>query len=58
VRSTDLEAGEAVERAFQYQVRQRDRRLDRVADDVVEAAAALQPAAFFEFGAALRVDEN
>src|SRR5205809_1023464 len=39
----DLEPGEAVESSLEDQVRERDRRVERIADDVGEAAAASQP---------------
>src|SRR5437660_2235268 len=42
VRGADLEPGEAVERALEDQVRERDGRLERVADHVVEQAVALE----------------
>src|SRR5262249_7894925 len=59
MRGADLQAGEMVERAVEDQMRQRDRRLERVADRVVEAAAALQPAAKIGRGAVpLRMHED
>src|SRR5690348_9332372 len=56
--AADLETGELVERSLEDQVRQRDRRFERVADDVGEPAAALEPTARFEFRGSLRVDKN
>src|SRR5712671_2232406 len=53
----DLEPGEAVERSFEDQVRERDRRLERIADDVGQAAAASQPL-LESCVSSLRVDEN
>src|SRR4029453_5668360 len=45
VRRADLQARELVERAFEDQVRKGDGRLERVADRVLEPAAALEPVA-------------
>ena len=58
MRGTDLQPGEAVERAFEDQVRQRDRGLQRVADRVGQQAAAGEPAARFQFARAERVHED
>src|SRR5206468_3414441 len=49
VRCADLQPGEPVERALEDQVRERDRRLERIADGVLEPAAASQPSASFSF---------
>ena len=43
VRRANLQAGEAVERAFIDQMRQRERGLERIADGVFEPAVALEP---------------
>src|SRR5207253_9981139 len=56
VRAADLQAREAIERAFVDEVRERERGLERVPDGVVEAAVALQ--ALVEVLGALRVDED
>src|SRR5258706_7944324 len=58
MRAADLQPGEAVERPFENQMRQRDRGLQRVADHIRQPAAALQPAARLQFGGALRVNED
>ena len=58
MRGADLQAGEAVERALEDQVRQRDRGLQRVADRVGQQAAAGQPAARFQLARAQRVHED
>src|SRR6266567_415369 len=44
VRSADLEPGEAIERSLEDQVRERDGRLERVADHVRQQTVALEPA--------------
>src|SRR5438094_3324991 len=55
----DLQPGKAVERTFEDQVRERDRGLERIADGVLETAAALQPRLEVGRGAiGLRVDEH
>ena len=58
MRGADLEAGEAVERALEDQVRQRDRRFERVADRVGQQAVAGEPAARLQFAGAERVHED
>src|SRR5438445_328456 len=59
VRRADLQPGEPVERAFEDQVRERDRRLERIADGVLEPAAAPEPRLEIGRGAVgLRVDEH
>src|SRR5262249_6514162 len=59
VRRADLEAGELVEGALEDQMRQRDGRLERVADHVPEIAVALEPALELRRRARhLRVDED
>ena len=58
MRRADLQAGEAIQRALEDEVRQRDRRLERVADRVREQAVAIQPAAALELRRALRVNED
>src|ERR1700720_1579992 len=58
MRAADLQPREAVERALEDQMRQRDRGLQRVADNIRQPAAALQPAAGFELGRALRMNED
>jgi hypothetical protein len=56
MRGDDFQAGEAVERALEDQVRQRDRGFQRIADGVAEPAVAGQPLA--GLGHALRMDEQ
>src|SRR5262245_9952156 len=56
VRGTDLESRKTVERAFEYEMREADRRVERVSDRVGEPAVALEPLA--QLGSALRVDED
>ena len=58
MRGTDLQAGKAVERAFEDQVRQRDRGLQWIADRVGQKAAAVQPAARLERARAQRMHED
>jgi hypothetical protein len=58
VRGADLEAGEAIEGAFEDEVRQRDRRLERIADGIGEQAIAPEPARPLQLGRAQRVDEH
>src|SRR5260221_5514905 len=58
MRGTDLEAGKAVERAFEDQVRQRDRGLERVSDGVGQQAAATQPAARLQLAGAKWMHED
>ena len=58
MRGADLQAGEAVERALEDQVRQRDRGLQRVADGVGQQAAAAEPAAGLQLARAERVHED
>ena len=53
---TDLQPREHVQRAFENQMRERDRRLERVADDVLEPAAAFQ--ALIELHCALRMEKD
>src|SRR6266581_388779 len=53
----DLEAGEAVERSLEDQVRERDRGVERIADDVAQTAVASQPL-LESRGSPLRMDEN
>ena len=48
----DLQSRKAIERAFEDQMRQGDRRLERVADRVGQQAAAIQPAARLQFSGA------
>src|SRR5207237_8360229 len=52
----DLEAGKAVERALEDQVGERERRLERVADGVLQPAVA--PQAALQLGGALRMNED
>src|SRR5207248_7695005 len=42
VRRAELESGEAIERAFVDEMRERERRLERIPDRVVEPAVAAQ----------------
>src|SRR5690349_20715986 len=56
MRRDDLQPGETVQRALEDQVLQRDRGLDRQADDVGQPAIAF--GAFGELRRALRVDEQ
>ena len=58
MRGADLEAREAVERALEDQVRQRDRGFERVADRVGQEAVAAEPAARLQFARAERVHED
>ena len=58
MRRTDLEPREAVERALEDQMRQRDRGFERVADRVGQKPAAVEPAAGCELTAAGRVHED
>src|SRR5215472_10384109 len=58
MRGADLEPGKGIERSLKNQVRQSDRRLQRVAYHILQHPVALKPAAGAEFGCALRVDEN
>ena len=58
MRGADLEAREAVERALEDQVRQRDRGFERVADRVGQEAVAGEPAARLQFAGAERVHED
>src|SRR6516225_11142628 len=58
MRGTDLEPGEAVERALEDQMRQRDRGFERVADRVGQEPAALEPAARLQLPGAERMQEN
>src|SRR5882762_7940922 len=57
VSRADLEAGKAVERPFEDQVRERNRRVERIADDVAEAPVASEPL-LESRGSPLRMDEN
>src|SRR5882672_10163180 len=57
VSRADLEAGKAVERSLEDQVRERNRRVERIADDVAEAPAASEPL-LESCGSPLRMDEN
>ena len=43
MRRADLQAGKAIERALEDQVRERDGGVERIADDVGEIAVALKP---------------
>src|SRR5712671_5964096 len=54
----DLEPGAGIERSLENQVRQRDRRFERVTDDVFQHAVPLEPPRDVEFCRALRMDEN
>src|SRR5579883_1896926 len=56
VRRDDLETGEFVERAFEDQVLERQRRLERIADGVRQPAVAME--ARRKLGHALRMDEQ
>src|SRR5437660_3235969 len=56
VRRAELETGEAIERAFVDEMRERERRLERIPDGVLEPAVAAQ--AVCEIRRALRVHEN
>ena len=56
MRGQDLQAGEAVERAFENQMLQRNRGIERIADRVRQPAVALE--ALGEFRRALRMDEQ
>src|SRR2546426_31478 len=57
VSRADLEPREAVQRSLEDQVRERDRRVERIADDVAQSAVALQP--LLESRASpLRMDED
>src|SRR5262249_33373218 len=58
VRGADLEAGEAIERALEDQVREGDRGLERIADGVRQETVAAEPARALELGRALRMDEH
>src|SRR5438132_2979399 len=59
VRGADLEPGEAIERSLEDQVRERDGRLERVADHVRQQAVALEPARQRVRGPrSLRMDED
>src|SRR5689334_6467011 len=58
MRGADLQSRKAVERALEYQVRQCDRRFERVADRVGQQAAALEPAARLQFPGPERVHED
>src|ERR1700730_14947673 len=54
----DLETGICIERARENQMRQRDRRFERVTDDIVQHAIPLEPPGGVELCRALRMDEN
>src|SRR5262245_21232701 len=54
----DLQPGEGVEGTFEYQMRQSDCRLERVAYHVLQYAVAFQPAGCIQLGNALRIDED
>ena len=54
----DLEPGEAVQRALEDQVRERDGGLQGIADGVGEHAVALEPAGRLQLRRALRMDED
>src|SRR5262245_15352999 len=54
----DLHPRELVQRPVEDQVRERDRRLERVADDVPEQPVALEPRGGVQLSGALRVDED
>src|SRR5207237_7562168 len=54
----DLEPGIVIERSFENQMRQSDRRFERVADNVVQPAVPFEPPGGVEFCGALRVDET
>src|SRR6202023_1024187 len=54
----DLEPGIGIERALENQMRQRDRRFERVTDDIVQHAVPFEPPGGVELGRALRMDEN
>src|SRR5687767_2661475 len=56
MRGADLEAGKAVERAFEDEMREADRRIERIAYRVGEPAVALE--ALAELRGALRMDED
>ena len=53
----DPEPGKPVERSLEDQVRERNRRVERIADDVAQAPAASQPL-LESCGSPLRMDEN
>ena len=52
MRAAQLELRKTVERSFEDQVRQRNRRLERIADDITEEPVALKTRP--QFGNALR----
>ena len=54
----DLEPGIAIERSLKDQVRQSDRRLEWIADHILEHAVAFEPAGNAQLGGALRMDED
>src|ERR1700757_4732137 len=54
----DLETGIGIERSLENQMRQSDRRFERVADHVVQHAVPFEAAGSAEFCRALRMDEN
>src|SRR5215831_4756313 len=56
--SADLQPGVGIEGSLENQERQSDRRLQRVADYVLQHAVSFEPAGGAEFGGALRMDEN
>src|SRR5580704_489619 len=58
MRSADLEPGIGIKGSFENQMRQSDRRLERVADDVVQHTVPFEPPSGVELRRALRMDEN
>src|SRR5205085_4363537 len=58
VRGADLQAREAVERALEDEVRERDRGLERVADGVIQPAAAGEAAPQLRRGAGMEEDQH
>jgi len=56
--SADLEPGIGIERPLENQVRESDRRLQRVADHILQHTVALEPARDAQLRDTLRVNEN
>src|SRR5216683_4069451 len=56
--SADLEPGIGIERPLENQVRESDRRLQRVTDHVLQHAVPFEPAGGAHLGGTLWVDEN
>src|SRR5579863_6533370 len=56
MRSTNLEAGKSIQRSIENQVRERDGRVQRIADHVGQIPVALET--LLQLGYALRMDED